>query len=336
MAHSEATRRAPVFRSAATTSAKLHAVDARTFPDPRFATRARTRTPPTRTSPRRSNAKQSTRANGTERAFRTEFQPETAFQNAPKLRLCFTRGRTCCGTRSCRSRAPGWIDRRFAGSSRRATLATNWTRRRFADPSPRRNRDASRRSIVDRLMRRRPRSIPARTFPFPTRFAPCARATRRLRFSARDRRRPPSTETSPVFFRRALAGVRVFGLRRGYLRPDGSPVRRGGRRGTFSATAVRVDQPHTRGPPRRRRHRLGETKRTVGGARRARGETAARRRTATPSTISRRVRRRGTPRVRIRGLSRRARRGVGPVGPRRERRRDDSRVGETIGDSGIR
>ena len=40
MAHSEATRRAPVFRSAATTSAKLHAVDARTFPDPRFATRA--------------------------------------------------------------------------------------------------------------------------------------------------------------------------------------------------------------------------------------------------------------------------------------------------------
>ena len=39
MAHSEATRRAPVFRSAAATSAKLHAVDARAFPDPKFATR---------------------------------------------------------------------------------------------------------------------------------------------------------------------------------------------------------------------------------------------------------------------------------------------------------
>ena len=39
MAHSEATRRAPVFRSAAATSAKLHAVDARAFPDAKFATR---------------------------------------------------------------------------------------------------------------------------------------------------------------------------------------------------------------------------------------------------------------------------------------------------------
>ena len=199
MAHSEATRRAPVFRSAATTSAKLHAVDARTFPDPRFATRADADAADADVAA----ALQREAEHASERdgeSVPDRVPTGDSVPKRPKTPALFHPGQNMLRYTLVPLARAG-LDRseirRFVSPR---DVRDQLDAASLADPSPRRNRDASRRSIVDRLMRRRPRSIPARTFPFPTRFAPCARATRRLRFSARDRRRPPSTETSPVFF----------------------------------------------------------------------------------------------------------------------------------------
>ena len=76
-----------------------------------------------------------------------------------------------------------------------------------------------------------------------------------------------------------------------------------------------------------------ELLRRASGSRRNRRSSSDR----NPSTISRRVRRRGTPRVRIRGLSRRARRGAGPSGTATRRSRDATIPGSGINKrSGIR